>query len=42
MRVKTKVVNMATSGKQIKVVLETNGQVKTELYDRVLVCVLAA
>ena len=39
MRVKTKVLNMATSGKQIKVTLETDGQVKTELYDRVLVCV---
>ena len=39
MRVNTKVLNMATAGKQIKVTLETNGQVTDELYDRILVCV---
>jgi dihydrolipoamide dehydrogenase len=39
MRVNTKVVSMATSGKQIKVTLDTQGQVRTELYDRVLVSV---
>jgi dihydrolipoamide dehydrogenase len=38
-RLKTKVLKMSTSGKQIKVTLEVNGQEKTELYDRVLVSV---
>lgn len=39
MRVKTKVLSMATSGRQIQVKSETNGQVKEERFDRVLVCV---
>lgn len=38
-RVKSKVLKMATEGKQIKVVMESNGQQITELYDRVLVSV---
>ena len=38
-RLKTKVVKMATVGKQIKVVTEFNGQQKEELFDRVLVSV---
>lgn len=38
-RVKTKVLKMSTTGKQIKVVSETGGQQKEELYDRVLVSV---
>jgi dihydrolipoamide dehydrogenase len=38
-RLKTKVAKMATSGKQIKVEFETEGQKKEELYDRVLVAV---
>ncbi len=38
-RLKTKVGKMATSGKQIKVEMEGDGQTKTELYDRVLVAV---
>jgi dihydrolipoamide dehydrogenase len=38
-RLKSKVLKMATSGKQIKVEIETDGQKKTELYDRVLVAV---
>ena len=38
-RVKTKVTHMATSGKQIKVVVEGEGGKKEELYDRVLVSV---
>ncbi len=38
-RLKTKVTKMSTSGKQIKVSLETDGQEKHELYDRVLVSV---
>jgi dihydrolipoamide dehydrogenase len=38
-RVKTKVVSMATAGKQIKVVMETDGKKVEELYDRVLVSV---
>ena len=38
-RVKTKVLNMSTSGKQIKVLMEVNGQQVQELYDRVLVAV---
>jgi dihydrolipoamide dehydrogenase len=38
-RVKTKVSKMATSGKQIKVEFDANGQKKEELYDRVLVAV---
>ena len=38
-RVKTKVVSMATAGKQIKVVMEKDGQKLEELYDRVLVSV---
>jgi dihydrolipoamide dehydrogenase len=39
MRVKTKVLSMATSGKRIQVKSETDGKVTEELYDRVLVCV---
>ena len=38
-RVKAKVVKMATVGKQIKVLTEQNGQQKEELFDRVLVSV---
>lgn len=38
-RVKTKVVSMATVGKQIKVVMEMNDKKVEELYDRVLVSV---
>lgn len=38
-RLNTKVLNMATSGKQIKVTMEIQGQKKEELYDRVLVSV---
>lgn len=38
-RLKAKVVKMATVGKQIKVITEQNGQQKEELYDRVLVSV---
>ncbi len=38
-RLKTKVLKMSTSGKQIKVTFEVNGQEKVELYDRVLVSV---
>lgn len=38
-RLKTKVVSMATAGKQIKVVTETDGKTVEELYDRVLVSV---
>jgi dihydrolipoamide dehydrogenase len=38
-RVKTKVVKMATAGKQIRVTLEVDGAKKEELYDRVLVSV---
>src|SRR5581483_9664193 len=38
-RLKSKVVKMATSGKQIKVEIEVDGQKKEELYDRVLVAV---
>ncbi len=38
-RLKTKVGKMATSGKQIKVEFDLNGQKKEELYDRVLVAV---
>ena len=38
-RLKTKVAKMATSGKQIKVEFEMDGQKKEELYDRVLVSV---
>ena len=38
-RVKTKVVKMATAGKHIRVNLEVNGEKKEELYDRVLVSV---
>jgi dihydrolipoamide dehydrogenase len=38
-RTKAKVLSMATSGKQIKVVIEHEGQQLTELYDRVLVSV---
>src|SRR5262245_12670374 len=38
-RVKTKVGKMATSGKQIKVEMDVDGQKKEELYDRVLVAV---
>ena len=38
-RLKAKVVKMATAGKQIKVEMEFNGQKVSELYDRVLVAV---
>ncbi|MBM3860349.1 MAG: dihydrolipoyl dehydrogenase [Verrucomicrobia bacterium] len=38
-RVSTKVLTMATAGRQIKVVSETGGQQREELYDRVLVSV---
>jgi len=38
-RLKTKVGKMATSGKQIKVEFDADGQKKEELYDRVLVAV---
>lgn len=38
-RVKAKVINMSTSGMQIKVISEHEGQPKEELYDRVLVSV---
>jgi len=38
-RVKTKVLSMATVGKQIKVVMEAEGKKIEELYDRVLVSV---
>ncbi|MFN3408773.1 MAG: dihydrolipoyl dehydrogenase [Limisphaerales bacterium] len=38
-RTKAKVLSMATAGKQIKVVIEHEGQQLTELYDRVLVSV---
>src|SRR5581483_6285115 len=38
-RVKAKVLKMATSGKQIKVEVEVEGQKKEEFYDRVLVAV---
>ena len=38
-RLKAKVVKMATAGKQIKVVTEKDGQQKEEMYDRVLVSV---
>lgn len=39
MRTRTKVLSMATAGKQIKVVSETEGVRKEEFYDRVLVSV---
>lgn len=38
-RVNTKVVKMATAGKQIKVTMEANKEQREELYDRVLVSV---
>ena len=38
-RLKTKVAKMETRGKQIKVLAEADGQLKEELYDRVLVAV---
>ena len=38
-RLNTKVVKMATSGKQIKVILAVDGKQKEEIYDRVLVSV---
>jgi dihydrolipoamide dehydrogenase len=38
-RLRAKVMKMATSGKQIKVVVEVDGQTREELYDRVLVAV---
>jgi dihydrolipoamide dehydrogenase len=38
-RLKAKVLKMATSGKQIKVEIEVEGQKKEEFYDRVLVAV---
>jgi dihydrolipoamide dehydrogenase len=39
LRANTKVVKMATSGKQIKVVMEVGGEPREELYDRVLVAI---
>ena len=39
LRVKTKVLDMATAGKQIRVVMDVAGERKEELYDRVLVSV---
>jgi dihydrolipoamide dehydrogenase len=39
LRLKTKVLRLATSGKQIKVVMDVDGQEKEELFDRVLVSV---
>jgi dihydrolipoyl dehydrogenase len=39
LRLKTKVAKMATSGKQIRVTFDAGGQIKEELYDRVLVAV---
>src|SRR6185295_2320475 len=39
LRVKTKVAKLATVGKQIKVTFDADGQLKDELYDRVLVSV---
>ena len=38
-RLKTKVAGMSTSGRQIKVELDVDGQKKEEMYDRVLVAV---
>ena len=38
-RLKAKVLKMSTSGKQIKVEIEADGQTREELYDRVLVAV---
>ena len=38
-RLRTKVVKMATSGKQIKATMELEGKEKEELYDRILVSV---
>jgi dihydrolipoamide dehydrogenase len=38
-RVNTKVMKMATAGKQIKVTMEVNKELREELYDRVLVSV---
>ncbi len=38
-RLKAKVLSMSTAGKQIKVIVECNGETKEELYDRVLVSV---
>src|SRR5947199_7949633 len=38
-RLKTKVAKMATAGKQIKVTIDSGGETKDELYDRVLVSV---
>jgi len=38
-RLKTKVAKMATSGKQIKVEFQLDGQKKEELYDRVLIAI---
>jgi len=39
LRVSTKVINMSTAGRQIKVEMDTGGKTVTELYDRVLVAV---
>jgi len=38
-RLKTKVAKMATAGKQIKVTVDSGGELRDELYDRVLVSV---
>jgi dihydrolipoamide dehydrogenase len=39
LRVSTRVINMSTAGRQIKVEMDTGGKTVTELYDRVLVAV---
>jgi len=39
LRVKTRVLDMSTAGKQIRVVMDVNGERMEELYDRVLVSV---
>ena len=39
LRLSTKIVKMATSGKQIKVIFESEGNTKEELYDRVLISI---
>jgi dihydrolipoamide dehydrogenase len=38
-RTKTKVKDMSTAGKQIRVVMDVDGEIREELYDRVLVAV---
>lgn len=39
LRLSTKIIKMATSGKQIKVIFESEGTQKEELYDRVLISI---